>query len=369
MKDFPSKEHFWLHVLANFLGGGLITGGSGEYRYDGFDILPNFKIWKCLLTDVCNSISDQTSPEAKNLLNILNGISLLEECAEELDRLTQGRIADGEIVSLAKTKGQKISELVPGQSLLMVGGWSNTGGKAAHAMIYEFVRREDQLFDIYLYSGTETALTEIFLIGDKRRVKPVVLYEAVPEHVLLQNRDGVLRPAVIQSLIELNALKAADPNSDVDQKDVRIIFSLLEKYKVTVPLSQFGAITGQRGGTCLPSVTKATIRRHAHHLGLYKQKMFPCMLRLMAEGYQATKEKLFEDSEAGSELRRCFQSTARNIMRRAAKLQDEESSLGVLITPEQGLQATATGCHLLQIIEEAEKQVAYPGKRLSQAVI
>lgn len=227
MKDFPSKEHFWLRVLANFLGGGLITGGSGEYRYDGFDILPNFKIWKCLLTDVCNSIPDQTSPEAKNLLNILNGISLLEECAEELDRLTKGRIADGEIVSLAKTKGQKISELVPGQSLLMVGGWSNTGGKAAHAMIYEFVRREDQLFDIYLYSGAETALTEIFLIGDKRRVKPVVLYEAVPEHVLLQNRDGILRPAVVYGKLINNIRGLIFYNKDEFERIERVINYLI----------------------------------------------------------------------------------------------------------------------------------------------
>ena len=179
---------------------------------------------------------------------------------------------------------------------------------------------------------------------------------------------GYIRPALIQSIIELRAIKAADLNANISEKDIRKTFSLLKKYHVKVPLSLFGAITGQRGGTCLPSVTKAWIRRHAHHLGLYKQLMFSCMQRLIVEGYQAVKGSLGDDTVAGSDLRRILQYVAKNSMRQSAKLLDETNGFGVLTSPEHGLQALATAQDLLQKIEEAEKQLILSKKEESARI-
>ena len=206
------------------------------------------------------SLADQTSDEAKIIENMFLGLQELDQCAESLDRFTKGHDSNEKaIIDLAEKYARKILDLKPGQSQPMRGGWSNTGGKEAHALIYEFVRCEDNQFDVYLYTATGGLASDYCSMGDKLRIKPVIVFKAIPEYVLFQNRDGKLRPAFIQSLIELNALKAVNASANFDLKDVLRIFALLEKYRVSVSLSEFGAITGQRAGTCVPSVTKAWI--------------------------------------------------------------------------------------------------------------
>jgi hypothetical protein len=358
MPGFESLGERWLHLLGNFLGSGLITGGKDKLNYEGFPLLPNFKIWEHLISEVYQSFVDKTSDEAKIIENILYGLKELDACAESLDRFTKGHdSAEKAILNLSENYGRKIFRLKAGQSQPMCGGWSNIGGKQAHALIYEFVRREDNLFDVYLYTATGGLTPDVYAIGDKHRLKPVIAFKAIPEHLLLQNRDGKMRPAFIQSLIELNALKAVNSSADFDLKDVLKIFAFLEKYRMSVSLSEFGTITGQRAGTCLPSVTKVWIRRHSQHLGLYKQLMLPCKLSLMIAGYQAMQNRISEDTVIVSELRRCLKYIAKNIIRGAAKLIDSKTECGVLISAQQAIEALATAQDLLQRLSEVEDRI------------
>jgi len=355
-----TQEDAVIRAATNFLGGGLITGGvigeSGQ-ALDGMTFLPNFRIWTSLLQSLRNSINDQRSEEAKKIDNLLCGLKQFIEYSKQVGELEKAEGNEGKLREAALKYAKTIKSLEPNKSQVIAGGWSNVGKGTGHALIYEICRRGVDRFDVYVYTSTSYQLTESLFIGDKVRLKPVVLYQGVPEERLLFNEDGIIRPHFIQSLMELHVLKKWESGRIVNEEDVLEVFDLIEDYRRPVGLEAFGGITPQRSGTCVPSATKQWIRRHTCHLGLYKQIMFHAKFRLLIGVYHSLKAHLDKDSQKGQLCRRLLSQAARKLLRRIVKLMEGEHGFGSLVDAELAKKAQATAWDLLTEIAFYEKNI------------
>lgn len=364
-----------LRFAANFLGGGLITGGEGvdnpEEGLDGMWPLPNYKMWQYLLNDLAPALASDCS-ERKILDNLRQGLTQLSDYSQKIDKLSESLkdkldLQQPALQQLALEYAKKIQALRPSASQMIHGGWSNVAGGTGHALIYEFTRRQDSLFDVCVYTSTGHQLTDTVYAGDKERLKPVIRYEAVPEAVLLFNEDGVVRPGFVQALMEIHVLKQWNKNRVVDAQDVLEVFDVLEPYRKSVSLEEFGAITGQRAGTCVPSSTKQWIRRHTRHLGLHKQLMFHLKLRMLTGVYRSLKDKLPLDTPQGELSRRLLQQVSRKLLRRVAKLSEGVHGLGELVDADLALKAQATAYDLLQEVARHEKAIAEKKSKITES--
>ncbi|MFQ5729965.1 MAG: hypothetical protein ACE5GN_06360, partial [Waddliaceae bacterium] len=360
-----------LQLAANFLGGGLITGGAGvdnpKESLDGLLPLPNFMIWGWLLENLHTSIKDKTSAESRMIENLLQGIAQLKEFSHDIETVSNARPDEKRLQQVSLKYTNKVKGLRPGQSLPIYGGWGNVGGGTGHALIYEFTRRQDNKFDVYVYTSTGYQLTDTILHGDKTRLKPIIHYSAVPENHLLLNGDGTVRPLFIQSLLELKVLAHWDNDPVVDAEDVYEIFDYLAPYRKKVSLEEFGAVTGQRAGTCVPSSTKQWIRRHARNQGLYKQLMFHTKLRMMVGVYRSLGPELSKDTKKGALSRRLLKQIARKLLRRIAKLTEEANGFGALVNAELAQKGQATAYDLLKHVSLHEKAISEKRSALKAA--
>jgi hypothetical protein len=256
----------------------------------------------------------------------------------------------------------RTDQLRPGESEVFYGGWSNHAGGGGHANIYEVSRCEDNSgnYDVLLFTSTFYGATDTYITHNKEKLVPVVHYANVPAEVLLfkDRKTGEVHPAFISSLMELNVLAAKDPDTQVTSSDVRQIFSYLDSYQVPVALHEVGAITGQRAGSCVPSVTKTWIRKHTEHLGLYKQLIFRLKLMAIHASFQLLEETLRLDTPDG-EMGRCLliQLARQLLLRTNKRIQDAEPFGGPLISAELAHTANATALDLLYKIREFEEAI------------
>jgi hypothetical protein len=90
--DNSSLEHILIRFMANLLGGGLITGGKGQEKLDGFLPIPNFSAFATLLEQLyqeVGNVGNSHSKEMEILANIKNGIYKLKDRACELARFNR----------------------------------------------------------------------------------------------------------------------------------------------------------------------------------------------------------------------------------------------------------------------------------------
>ncbi|MCB1119449.1 MAG: hypothetical protein KDK65_05760, partial [Chlamydiia bacterium] len=293
---FKGKADCVMQVAANLLAGGLVTGGKylsdgKEAQLDGGFSLPNFLTWEWLLSEVVDKCT-LSDIEKRKVLELRNGIRQLKETAQQ--DLLMGKATNNEwqLRMTAVNYARKIQDLRPNESQLFYGGWFNAEHGGGHALIYEFRKQENGNYEVYLYTSTNWDVTDKVQTNTETKLKPVVRYADVPESQLFFNEDRTLRPLFIQSLIEINALPRWNRDRYVDQNDLLKVFDLIEPYRKPVELSEFGVIKGQRAGTCVPSSTKAWLRKACGSLHLYKPLMFHLKFRLMVATYQQLKHIL-----------------------------------------------------------------------------
>lgn len=244
-----SRKDMALKVAANFLAGGLGTGG--EKSLDGMQPIHVFTIWGWALEQLLCSFL----PDHETLKKLLTQIKiLLTQCTDQ--KRLFNRFSEKEFIDMVMRYADAIKKLEKGDSHPFFGGWGNIGGGSGHALMYEVRRNEQGTFDVRLYTSTGFQLAGHLLCGDKRRLHPVACYENIPEEYLFASTDPTEPPVFFQQLFEMDwAISRQDKNEILDESYILEAFDFL-KYFHKDRLNDFGAITGQRGGTCLPSSTK-----------------------------------------------------------------------------------------------------------------
>ena len=353
-----------LKVAANFIGTALLTGGKDVDNpenggLDGFPSeLPNFLVWEWLLEDLFKSLPDQTTEEGLVLNNLITGIKQLKEFSEDNQQIQNTRNDEVLLRKICMKHALKVRDLQPGQSQMFYGGWVNQVAGGGHALIYEIAKKNDNNYEVLIFTSTGFELGDSLLAGNKTRLKPVIRYDNVPEETLLFNQDGTVRPGFIQSFTELNAIKGWDLNRVVSEEDVLRVFDYLENYRVQVSLEECGAVTGQRSGSCVPSSSKVWMRYHSYDIGLYKQIMFHLTLRLLVTTYHKTRAGSTADSRNGELIRRELSQISRNLLRKVAKLSDDKNGKTALMDEKLAFQARATAHDILNEMAAAEAHIA-----------
>lgn len=345
--------HDFFRMVVNVIGDGAMTGGD----LDGGRAPPTYKLFHLLISDLIDSLPETDSDEHQILSNIKRGIEQILEHSKDLYNLyIDNAYSPKKLHDVSLKYAQKIYDLKWNESQVLYGGYSETGSKNAsgHGLIYEFTRREDNLFDIHVY--TSTGLKDIvdYPVGVKNKQETLARYSGVPADILFFNEDGIIKPGFIQSLHELHVFGIKDPNLKLNIADVDRVFSYLDDYKVPLALNEKGLITGQIGGTCCASVMKVFIRHHCGHLGLYKQVIHRIKSRLLALAF-----KILKDSTKGKskEKRQMFLRVARNLFRNTKKLLKGDHGFGPLISVNTAKQSLATACDIISQVKKIEAQV------------
>ncbi len=330
-----------LRIAVNFAGSGSITG---DKRYEGMQPSRNFAIWRWLIQD----LSDKFEPNF--LKNLDSGLQKLLAHSKILERRNVEKAADETLYEDALALTKQVQALKPGEAEVFVGGYMNDGSdeSVGHLQIYEIQRREEGSFDIHLYTSTNFQLADLLLI-EKRRLKPIVRYEKIPEEVLLFNRDGIVRPGFIAALNELTAGAKKNLNRVVNDDDTLQVFDFLSPYFVNSSFQECGLVTGQRGGTCVPSVTKVWMRTHAKDLHLYKQMQFQCQMKLLTACHLSLSDLLDQDSPEAHTARKVLTHMSRRLLRYVEKMLK-----GNLIDQQMALMARATAHDSLRRVAEGE---------------
>lgn len=356
VKSFPNakKSQVMLQTIANFMGGGLITGGNKDKALDGFLPETNFEIWQWLL----DTVDAHLEPEEKEAFEkIKAGIEKLKKSAHFFSEMYHQPLTPEESTKKIHAESleyaKKIQNLKPGESEVFSGGWTNLGGAGGHAQIYEIERRSDGLLNVLVYTSTGFALTEYFLGGVKNRLKPVIRYEKVPDKVLFFGEKDQISPMFIQGLMEVNIMAAKNPNLELGEKHILGVLKFLGSYRVSVPIVEAGVITGQRAGTCSPSVTKQFMRFHSGSGALHKKVMFHTELKLLTAFYCSVVEKLTNKGPIAEKSRRALVQDARKLLKISIKLNAQG-----LLKPELFAQARATAHDILNRVESAEAEIA-----------
>lgn len=329
----------------NFAAGGLMTGEKG---LDALTSDVNFSVWLALMQDLYQQMP-KGSQEDGIVKNLISGLEKLQSHAQTLEGLraldTTSEVRYNAIMPFA----ERLKNLKSGQTEPFYIGYNNDGAAetTGHAQILDVTRREDGALDVKFYTSTYFQLADTLPTETKTLLFPVVPYDKIPEKALLFNDDNKTRPGFVASLAELRV--ALDDNHRYSDDDVVQILDNLEKARNPNGTIRMGAITGQRGGTCMPSVTKVWLRHHCHHRFLYKQIMFQCKLKLLASLHASLAHTLNKDDEIGAKARTLLRQLALNLYRRVPKMLQEK-----LMDVNAAKQANATAQDILQRVEEAE---------------
>jgi hypothetical protein len=362
-----------LRLVANTLTGGLMTGGSEKTQLDGLAILSsNMKFFDAYHQQmkILADTSHLSDSERRVLKKVVNGFEQLKNYCGDLRTIKDASDYGDLIIKTAQKYAQKINDLNIGDAQLFIGGWGNSNIGDGHAQIYEITKTHAGYFEVIIHSSTGDGLIDVVQTDDKLKYKPCVIYRNVPAELLLfQSSDKKeCGASFIQAIIELQTLAYKDREKQIDEKEVLRVFDLLERYRVQVtPIADCGLITGQRGGTCVPSSTKAWIRRCVGDLALYRQIMFHYKLRTLVASYQMFKtHHLTADDIHGDARRRVLKAAAHKLLRRVAKYVDSTGKLPALINTELAMQARATAHQLLNIIEKCDQDIQQARKKIHE---
>ena len=343
-----------IRVGAHFAGSGLVTGDIKGMQEDA-----NFGIWVWLIEDLIQKIGGRVTPESALLQDIAIGLKRLKTHGSEIIALSASHITDEMRYQAALKNAEKVKLLKASESELFYGGYTNTGANdsVSHAQIYEFIRNEDLTFDINVYTSTHFQLADTLFKGTKLRINPIVHFHRIPEQKLLFNGDGQIRPCIIAGLAEQKTNARVDSDRVVDDEDILQVFDSLAKYRPQIQSQECGTITGQRGNSCVPAVTKVWIRKRALHVLLYKQLMFHCKLKIFAFCHLSLWPILDDDTKTGERARTLLVQLARNIMRSSGKMISGTHGFGPLIDQKLTMQAQATAQDSLNIVADCVKNI------------
>ena len=242
----------------------------------------------------------------------------LYHCLDVLDvPIEKKRLLQAALHSLtssidARDVEKKVQRLMPGDSLLVDGGYKDSSG--GHAVLYEFYRKPNFNYDVYLYNTGEGSGQYHPKIQKEATVfyKAVIKFENVfPEELGLSNQNTKNSP-FFQYLSELK-----NPEK-MEKKNISLLyekgFGHLSSKLVTVKDDDSLFIKGQHSGTCSWRVLHAFVLKSFCDSGLYKKYVFDLKLVTLA--------LFFKKCEAKHDLESCMllEEAVTNLLRAAAKL-------------------------------------------------
>ncbi|MCB1213352.1 MAG: hypothetical protein KDK40_03545, partial [Chlamydiia bacterium] len=355
-----SQEKTLLKVLTNFLGDGQLTGGTNKSR-DGLTDPLNCAIWQRLVQDFKKFTQKHVKDEKLQgiVTQIESLVDALKAESEIINALQKSAELTPEILGQrADVIAQKLAILPVGGQLPLLGGWNNlTNSSGGHAQIYQFKRAGLDTVDIEIFTTTGLDDEVRCVYGKKVRQVPIHLYKGVPLALFTSSSGSGWQ--FIKTVYELQTSASKESTKDIDKRVLIEALSPFKNYKVHVPISHYGAITGQSGGTCT-QVIKLPIRQLFGDLGCSKQFIYHIKFILLVLGYKTAKAALEGDSESAEELRYTFKQQARKLLSRTAKAVGGFVNGVPLIDAEFSQQVRATAHDLIHRIEAIEKRLAVP---------
>ncbi|PWU13277.1 MAG: hypothetical protein C5B45_06330 [Chlamydiae bacterium] len=247
-----------------------------------------------------------------------------------------------------------VKNLTPGHSLLVSGGYTNRSG--GHAVLYEFCKREDHAYDIYLYNtgdGIGTYHPQIQKEG-------IPFYKAVIkfENVLAEELDLVGQSSCFfQYLADLKNSAKHD-----EEKNAAMLyekgFGHLAGKLVVLKEDHSLFVKGQYSGTCSWRVLQAFVCKTFQDFASYKKYVFALKL--------VTLSLFFKQCEKECDLESCMllEEAVTNLLRSAAKLYHANNSDTTILSEKQTADAYATLQEILQKLPDLKASIVGSPPRL-----
>ena len=291
-KNHPLRKEVTARILghqADFLIGG--TSLEGSNLKDNAAHLHTF----IKLCSEKGTLSPQTLEKLEGFFTSLQFIPP-EQSKEEREALAQA-IAD------------KVLSLKPGKSLPLQGGWTQkeeNGSFSGHALLYTFAKRQDQLYDIYIYntgSGTEKYhAKKVVQEGIKLNtlICPYVKFQGVSA-ASLGFSDNKAYPEFFERLLHIQQGHRRD-----HYKDSAIIYESRDGFgglhhKLAIAGLNTPYSKPQRSGTCAYRVLLAAIRPLFASDEEYKRFKFEISYTDLLLFYEKSQNSL-QDSSTEREL-------------------------------------------------------------------
>lgn len=230
---------------------------------------------------------------------------------------------EDKILKLEVEAIQQLNGLRKEENLFLIGGYKNAGG--AHAMYYQFKKREGDTYDLYVYNaqgGSEKFQGGVEGI-DKIKSLPFAFYEGITKESLnfYTDSQGRERSAKLESLFKVKVSLAAE------EQPVEKVLETLAGYQKPAPKETSFFITTQRGGNCqihslsavLLSLLGQELPKKKEVLSKYKSINFQMKLLALASMYQENKGMLQIQGREGDLVRQQLKIAAETLSRTALK--------------------------------------------------
>ena len=261
-----------------------------------------------------------TNENAKYLRSCLDVLDIPNHKKERIQRALDSLVS----CKSAKETEKRVRELIPGESLLVDGGYE--GLSSGHAVLYEFCKNADNTYDIYLYNtgaGTEYH-PQIQRDGIPFYQAAIKFENVFPGELDLSPQNSTEGSSFFRYLAELR-----DPGNQ-RKKGSALLYEKGFGHLVhrLVPTEEIPSsfIKGQSSGTCSWRVLQAFVLKTFCDSVLYKKYIFEFKLLTLI--------LFFKKCEEMPDLESCklIEEATTNLLRAAAKLYDEnpqEKTIGI----------------------------------------
>lgn len=270
-----------------------------------------------------------TIANAKYLLGCLDVIDISPEIKEIL------KTAFNSLVSSKDAQlATKVKKLIPGNSLLVSGGYHD--GSSGHAVLYEFFKKIDNNYDIYLYNTGEgiNAYHPQIQKEDIPFYKAVIKFENVfPEELGLYTQNASDNSCFFRYLANLNN------SASYEKKTIAMLyekgFGHLARKLVVVKEDHSLFVKGQHAGTCSWRVLQAFVLKTFGDFALYKKYVFELKLLTLVLFFKNCEE------ECDLESHMLLEEATTNLLRSAAKLYHADNPSTTILSKEKAVHAQA----------------------------
>lgn len=216
------------------------------------------------------------------------------------------------------------------------GGWN--GRPQGHAMVYTFIKNNDDTFDIFVSNtgaGVTTAHEHAFL-QNKQKIRSLVHFSKVSaEKIFFGKKVEDINPIRFQQMIESLVMPLVDQSITIEAKTFydNLFGDLIDHYQ-PVNDSIIGLMSNQQSGIC----AFKSILPHAYRIltqkindiskkkTAYKQFKYELSLVTLITYYKSVEKILDQDTDEASQARNLLKEAAAKFLRNTAKLYHPESA-------------------------------------------
>jgi len=258
-----------------------------------------------------------------------------------------------DITKLAEQARKKVSNLKPGESFAMPGGWA---GDPGHGMVYIFSKNEDGTLEIEICnSGAGTRFHGQLLRRMKREIQPVLRFSNVDPKKILFSGEG--ENSFFTPLIAARILPLVDNGIIFNADHIYTFFlPLLKEYKSSADQSLTGFVGAQRSGTCAFKCLEMVAFSRLGSRKFHKMRFHMCLSNLVP-AYNDLEAILKEDTVEGDQAREVMRKSARYLRGQVAKRFRPDQPGASVINQDVASQALATTMDILDRLDEIDENL------------